>query len=132
MKNILDYNKYYEAKKNRFPNIKESEFMGFKILLGKDAKSNDHLSINMAKENDVWMHCKGFPGSHVLIRVKDKLPTKEIIKHAAELAKKNSKAKNNDIAEIVYCRAKFVKKKKDMNVGQVEVDYTNSEFIKVK
>lgn len=131
MKNIKKYRNFLESKKNKFPNIKKEVFNDFIIYVGKDAKSNDHLTFNVAENDDLWFHTKGEPGSHVVIRVKDRLPTDEVIKYAASLAKKNSKAKNKNIAEVVYCKVKFVKKAKNMNPGQVKVDYTNSYTIKI-
>jgi predicted ribosome quality control (RQC) complex YloA/Tae2 family protein len=77
------------------------------------------------------MHTKGVPGSHVVIRVKENLPTESIIKKAAELAKKNSKSQKDETATIVYCHREFVKKEKGMNDGQVRVDYINSYEIKI-
>ena len=75
------------------------------------------------------MHAKGFPGSHVVIRVRENLPTPEVIKYAAELAKKNSKANKENAVTVVYCQSRFVKKEPGMNDGQVKVDYNNSEEV---
>jgi len=130
MKNILDFEKYFEGK-NKFPNMKVLEYDGFIIKVGRDAKSNDHLTFNVADKEDIWMHIKGVPGSHVVIRVMDKLPTEHVIRFAAELAKKGSKAKNEDSATVVYCQRRFVKKEPGMNDGQVKVDYINAYEIQV-
>jgi len=130
MKNILDFEKYFEGK-NKFPNIKKVEYGGFIIKVGRDAKSNDHLTFNVADKEDIWMHVKGVPGSHVVIRVMDKLPTEHVIRFAAELAKKGSKAKNEDSVTVVYCQSRFVKKEPGMNDGQVKVDYINAYEIQV-
>ena len=99
--------------------------------MGRDAKSNDHLTFNVADDEDIWMHVKGVPGSHVVIRVRENLPTETTIRKAAELAKKNSKAKDKDHATVVYCQRKFVKKDPGMNDGQVKVDYVNAHDINV-
>ena len=79
----------------------------------------------------MWFHVKGVPGSHVVIRVRENLPTETIIKAVAQLAKKNSKASKDDKATVVYCQKRFVKKESGMNDGQVKVDYTNSYQIVV-
>ena len=54
-----------------------------------------------------------------------------VIKSAALLAKKNSKAAKENNVTVVYCQRKFVKKESGMNDGQVKVDYTNSYQIVV-
>jgi len=126
MKWIKSYN---ESKKDKFPNIKKVDINGFIVYVGRDAKSNDHLTFNVADKEDIWMHVKGVPGSHVVIRVRENLPTQETIKLAAEMAKKNSKLEKGSKATVVYCQRRFVKKESGMNDGQVKVDYINASEI---
>jgi predicted ribosome quality control (RQC) complex YloA/Tae2 family protein len=127
----MKYLSYFEGKKDKFPNIQKLDIDGFVVYVGKDAKSNDHLTFNISSDNDLWFHVKGVPGSHVVIRVRENLPTETVIKLAAQLAKKNSKASKDDKATVVYCQSRFVKKESGMNDGQVKVDYTNSYQIVV-
>ncbi len=129
---IKNFSLYVESKKDKFPNVKKMELDGFIVYVGKDAKSNDHLTFNMASDDDIWMHVKGVPGSHVVIKIKENLPTPELIKSVAAIAKKNSKASDKEEAKVVYCKRKFVKKEQGMNDGQVKVDYNNSNTITVK
>lgn len=126
---VLKFKEYLNESKKKFPNIKKIEIDGFTVLVGKDSASNDHLSINMANDDDLWFHAKGVPGSHVLIRIIDKLPTEKVIEKVAQIAAKNSKGKGK--VTVVYCKAKFVKKEPNMNTGQVKVDYKNSNKIEV-
>lgn len=126
---IKKFNLFNEGKKDKFPNIKKVEIDGFVIYIGRDAKSNDHLTFNVADKEDIWMHVKGVPGSHVVIRVRENLPTLELIKKVAELAKRNSKADKEESATVVYCQRRFVKKEQGMNDGQVRVDYLNADEI---
>lgn len=128
---IMNFKLFTEGKKDKFPNIQKVDIDGFVVYVGKDAKSNDHLTFNVADKEDIWMHVKGVPGSHVVIRVSENLPTETVIKSAALLAKKNSKAAKENNATVVYCQRKFVKKESGMNDGQVKVDYTNSYQIVV-
>ncbi len=125
---IKKYKSFNESK-NKFPNIKTLDIDGFVVYLGCDAKSNDHITFNMSDPDDIWFHVKGFPGSHVLILVREKLPTPEVIRKVAEIAKKNSKAKGQNEVNVLYCKVKFVKKEPGMNDGQVKVDYKNSNEI---
>jgi predicted ribosome quality control (RQC) complex YloA/Tae2 family protein len=128
---IKNFNLFNESKKDKFPNVQKLDIDGFVVYVGKDAKSNDHLTFNVADKEDIWMHVKGVPGSHVVIRVRENLPTEAIIKAAAQLAKKNSKASKDDKATVVYCQKRFVKKESGMNDGQVKVDTINSDKIVV-
>jgi predicted ribosome quality control (RQC) complex YloA/Tae2 family protein len=126
---IKKYSTFLESK-DKFPNIKKMEIDGFQVLMGRDALSNDYLSINMANDDDLWFHAKGVPGSHIIIRVKDSLPTEKTINSVATLAAKNSKSKGK--TTVVYCKAKYVKKSSDMKPGQVSVDYKNANEIVVE
>lgn len=123
---IMKFKSFNESKKDKFPNIKKVDINGFVVYVGRDAKSNDHLTFNVADKEDIWMHVKGVPGSHVVIRVRENLPTQETIKLAAEMAKKNSKVEKDSKATVVYCQRRFVKKESGMNDGQVKVDYPNA------
>ncbi len=67
---IKNYKLFIESK-NKFPNIKKMEIDGFLVYIGKDSKSNDYLTFNIAEDNDLWFHIKGVPGGHVVIKVKD-------------------------------------------------------------
>jgi hypothetical protein len=129
--NIIKFSKFFESKKVKFPDIKKYEYNGFIIYMGRDAKSNDYLTFNMADKEDIWLHTKGVPGSHVVIRVSENLPTDDVIRYAAEIAKKNSKFSKENNVTVVYCQRRFVKKGVGMNDGQVKVDYINSYEIKV-
>lgn len=96
----------------------------YKVLVGRDSKSNDMLSIKIAKQNDYWFHARGLPGSHVVLRVEDTkvgIP-KNIIKNAAQIAAFYSKAKTAGTAPVSYTLAKFVRKKKGMEPGKVLVE----------
>jgi predicted ribosome quality control (RQC) complex YloA/Tae2 family protein len=123
---IKNFNLFSESKKDKFPNIQKLEIEGFIVYVGKDAKSNDHLTFNVSDKEDIWLHVKGVPGSHVVIRVRESLPTETVIKSAAQLAKRNSKASKESNVTVVYCQRRFVSKESNMNDGQVKVDHTNS------
>ena len=126
---IKKFKLFKESKKDKFPNLKKMEIDGYSIIMGRDALSNDHLTTIMADPEDLWFHVRGVPGSHIIIRQRDKLITNEVKRQVAELAAKNSKAKGD--CTVVCCKAKFVKKDPDMKPGQVKVDYKNAEEIKI-
>ena len=126
---IKKFKLFKESKKDKFPNLKRMEIDDYSIIIGRDSLSNDYLTTIMADPEDLWFHVKGVPGSHIIIRQKDKLITNEVKRKVAELAAKNSKAKGDCV--VVCCKAKFVKKESDMKPGQVKVDYKNAEEIKI-
>ena len=125
----MKYIKYFEGKKKEFPNYKKFDKVGFVIYVGGDAESNDYITFKIADDDDIWLHTMGIPGSHVIIRVKNSkytqeksVPTETVLKFAAELAKKHSKADKDKPCDVRFCQRKFVYKTPEMKVGQVGVD----------
>lgn len=125
---IKNFSSFNESKQ-KFPNLKKVLIDGYTLIIGKDAKSNDHLTTVMADPEDMWFHVKGKPGCHAIIRQRDKLVTKEIKREVAEIVAKNSKIKGDCV--VICCKSKFVKKNSGMNDGQVSVDYKNAEEISI-
>lgn len=109
---------------------KREEFMGYQILIGRNAEMNDILTTQIANEEDIFFHASGVPGSHVIIIKKEneEVP-KEVIQRAAELAAVNSRGKGQ--VRVVWTKAKYVTKDKSQKMGEVYVDYDKSHFIKV-
>jgi|GEM_PF-5561595 len=113
------------------PNFKKIIIDDFVVYQGRDAKSNDYITLEIASDDDYWFHAKGYPGSHVVLKIKDKLPTQETIRKVAKIAADNCKCPESKV-KVVYCKKKFVKKKSGMNPGQVSVDTLNSYEIIVE
>lgn len=106
--------------KKKFPNIKKSEIDGFEVLIGKDAESNDYLTMQMRQDGDLWFHAHGFPGSHIILRCGTRIPDFNTKKKVAELAAKNSKA--SGLATVICCPIYLVKKEPGSNAGKVKVE----------
>ena len=99
------------------------DYNGFQIFVGRNNKENEEISFSKGQPNDIWLHIKDIPGSHVLIlRNNQELPN-DVLLHAANLACEYSKAKKGDKVTVDYCERKFVKKIKNSKPGNVI--YTN-------
>ena len=99
------------------------DYKGFQIFVGRNNKENEEISFSKGQPNDIWLHIKDIPGSHVLIlRNNQELPN-DVLLHAANLACEYSKAKKGDKVTVDYCERKFVKKIKNSKPGNVI--YTN-------
>jgi hypothetical protein len=122
--------KKFNEHANNKPNYKKHIIDDFIVYQGKDAHSNDYVTFELGEPEDYWLHVKSIPGSHVLIKVKGMIPTSEVIKKAAQIAGKNSKAKDDNVV-VIYCKKKFVKKERDMKPGEVRIDKHNSYEISV-
>lgn len=92
----------------------------YTILVGKNNKQNDLLTLKTAKKDDLWLHTKNIPGSHVIIRRK---PGEEIpfttIEEAAQLAAYHSKARASSQVPVDYTSVSQVKKPNGAKPGMV-------------
>jgi len=90
--------------------------------VGRNAKENDELTFGLAKSDDLWLHARGTPGSHVLVRLqKGTDPPPETLCDAATLALLYSDLKKTGKGEVIYTRRKWVKKAKGQPAGAVIV-----------
>ena len=124
----MKYIKYFLESKSDKPKVKKHDIDGFVVLQGKDATANEYLTLEVANENDIWMHAKGVPGSHIIIKIKDKIPTETTLQRVAIIAARNSKSVE-EMVKVVYCKKKYVTKETGMSTGQVKVDYINANEI---
>jgi predicted ribosome quality control (RQC) complex YloA/Tae2 family protein len=98
-------------------------FGGMKVLVGRNAKQNDELTTHVAKKEDLWLHARGVPGSHVVLQSggRKQIP-KEAIEQAAELAAFYSEAKTQSLAPVSYTLKKYVRKPKGAGPGAVVME----------
>lgn len=96
---------------------------GWEVLVGKNAKANDELTLKVARKNDLWLHAKDVAGSHVVVRQHpgQNFPN-HIIEKAGALAAANSKRKTDTLCPVIYTQKKFVRKAKGAPAGQVIVE----------
>jgi predicted ribosome quality control (RQC) complex YloA/Tae2 family protein len=99
------------------------EFNGYHIWIGKNAKANDILTLKYAFKEDLWLHAKDVPGSHVVIKYKaGKNFPKDVIERGAQLAAYYSKRKNETLCPVAVTSKKFVRKRKGDPAGAVVVE----------
>jgi predicted ribosome quality control (RQC) complex YloA/Tae2 family protein len=79
----------------------------YKVMVGRNSNENQKL-LQAAKGNDLWMHTREIPGSHVIIRTdKQNLPD-SVIEAAAKLCVDFSAKSPGDYL-VDYTKRKFVK-----------------------
>lgn len=100
---------------------------GTEIFVGKNNKQNDYLTNKLAGKDDIWLHTKDIPGSHVVIRSKQ--PSEQTIFEAANLAAYFSKARHSSSVPVDYTRIRYVKKPNGAKPGFVI--YENQQTIYV-
>jgi len=90
--------------------IREGELFwieDYKVMVGRNANENQKL-LSLAKSNDIWMHTREIPGSHVIIRTdKQNLPD-SVLEAAAKLCVDFSTDQPGNYL-VDYTKRKFVK-----------------------
>jgi len=103
--------------KKKKAKIKEGELFwidDYKVLVGRNSTENQKL-LQSAKANDLWMHIRNMPSSHIIIKTdKQNLPA-HVIEAAAKLCVDFSTSSYGDF-DVDYTKRKFVKIQEGSNV----------------
>ncbi|PRW59758.1 ferrous iron transporter A [Chlorella sorokiniana] len=95
---------------------------GLAVLVGRNSRQNDTLTMDMANPGDVWMHARGVPGAHLLMRVPaGQQPEAADLQFAADLAAWFSKARTDGKVDVTMCDPKHISKPTGAKPGQVMV-----------
>lgn len=111
---------------------KPNEFLssdGFTILVGKNNKQNDFLTLKIAHNDDLWMHTKNIPGSHVIIKTEGKEIPESTIFEGAMLAAFFSKSKMSSQVPVDYTLKKNVKKPNGSKPGMVIYETNSTIYV---
>lgn len=103
-----------QRKKER---VKDAELFwieGYKVLVGRNSNENQKL-LSIAKANDIWMHIRDIPSSHVIIRTDKQNIPESVIKSASKLCVDFSLKQAGDY-EVDYTKRKFIKVQEGSNV----------------
>jgi len=92
---------------------------GYTVRVGKNAQQNDEL-LRGARPNDLWLHARDVPGSHVVIsRHGQEDIANEVITEAAQLAARHSKSRHEKHVAVSVAQVKHVRKPKGAPAGLV-------------
>lgn len=97
------------------------------ILVGKNNKQNEYLTMKLARKNEIWLHTKDIPGSHVVIR--DSKPSEQTLMEAATLAAYFSKSQNSSSVPVDYTAIRHVKKPNGAKPGYVIYDNQKTIYV---
>jgi len=94
---------------------------GFEILVGRNARQNEHVTFGLAHSADLWLHVRDAPGSHVVIRSGGQRVTDETLHMAAQLAAYYSSQRGERAAVVIYTPRRFISRAPGGRAGQVLV-----------
>lgn len=93
------------------------------VLVGRNRRGNEYLSMTVARGNDIWMHSRGCPGAHVIIQNRRGSPTvtDECLQFGADLAIFYSDLRNENKAEVTAAEPKHIQKPRGAPLGAVKL-----------
>ncbi len=83
---------------------------GTNIYVGKNNIQNEYLTHKNALPNEVWVHIKDSPSSHVIIKQSLEDVSDDTLRLAANICAYYSKYKHSSSVAVDYTKARFVKK----------------------
>jgi predicted ribosome quality control (RQC) complex YloA/Tae2 family protein len=92
---------------------------GFGMLIGKNSRQNEEVTFRQATGNDIWLHARGVPGAHVIIKAAGREVPRGTLEQAAELAAYYSQARGSTSVPVDYTLQRYVRHMKGGGPGMV-------------
>lgn len=118
-----------KRKDKPLPPIEYQSSDGFRILVGRNNKQNDTLTLRTVQKNDMWLHTKGIHGTHVIICADGREISDIAIVEAAQIAAAHSKGKDSAQVPVDYTRVKNVSKPNGALPGKVIYVNYNTVYV---
>jgi len=105
---------------------------GNAIYIGRTGRENDQVTFDIAGPGDLWMHARGVPGSHVIVRLArpDNAEDAEAMETAAALAAFYSSSRTSGTVDVDIAERRHVRKIKGAGPGMVT--YRNERTVAVR
>ncbi|GAB4188569.1 MAG: NFACT RNA binding domain-containing protein [Roseiflexaceae bacterium] len=107
------------GKGRRLPPLRVESPDGFTIYVGRSAGQNEQITFKIAAPDDLWLHARGIPGAHVIIKSGGREVPDATLLEAAGLAAFFSRARNDAAVEIDIAPRKAVRRIPDAPPGLV-------------
>lgn len=92
---------------------------GFVMLIGKNSRQNEEVTFHQATANDIWLHARGVPGAHVIIKAAGREVPRSTLEQAAEFAAYYSQARGSTSVPVDYTLQRYVRHMKGGGPGMV-------------
>ena len=89
------------------------------ILIGKNSRQNEEVTFHQATSNDIWLHARGVPGAHVIVKAAGRDIPHSTIEEAASLAAYYSQARGSTSVPVDYTLQRHIRHMKGGGPGMV-------------
>jgi predicted ribosome quality control (RQC) complex YloA/Tae2 family protein len=105
---------------------------GWEALVGSSARGNATVTFDLARPDDLWLHARGVPGAHVVLRPpsgSSAQPPAAVLRGAAGLAARHSSARAAGQVDVDYVERRHVRRVPNGPPGLVR--YTGERTLRV-
>lgn len=99
--------------------LKVSTPEGIVIWVGRNSRQNDEVTFGKGRSEDLWLHVRGVPGAHVIIKSGGRSVPAAVLNRAASLAAYYSAARGEGHALVDVTERRYVRKIKGGKPGMV-------------
>jgi predicted ribosome quality control (RQC) complex YloA/Tae2 family protein len=92
---------------------------GFTVWVGKNAAQNEELTFRRAAPDDLWLHARGLPGAHLVVRTEGRPVPESTVEWAAELVAYYSRGRDDTQVPVDVVQRRHVHRLKGGRPGQV-------------
>ncbi len=125
------YVKTRRGAKRKMPTLAPKTFVtddGFTVLVGRNNVQNDRLT-KEARGDDIWLHTKNIPGSHVILVTSGETPPERSVLQAAMLAALHSGAATSGQVPVDFTQVRHVHKPAGAKPGFVIFEKNRTLFV---
>jgi predicted ribosome quality control (RQC) complex YloA/Tae2 family protein len=101
----------------------------WEALVGASAAGNVAVTFDLGQADDLWLHARGTPGAHVILRTAGAEPPDAVIERAAQVAAYHSARRADTAVDVDVAQRRYVKKIAGGPPGLVR--YSNERTIRV-
>ena len=102
---------------------------GHLVLVGRNNRQNDQLTLRTAKKQDIWFHTKNIPGSHVILTAQGESVSQQAIREAAEIAAFHSHGGASSQVPVDFTQVRNVRKPQGAKPGMVIYDSYQTIYV---
>ncbi len=113
----------------RTPYLRVHSPTGWEIVVGRNARQNDQVTFQVANADDLWLHARGVPGAHVVVRTGGQPVDESTLMMAAQLAAYYSQRRGENAVPVAVTTRRFVTRAAGNHPGLVHV--RNAETVTV-
>jgi hypothetical protein len=103
--------------------IRRQSADGLSLLVGKNSRQNEEVTFHLAAAGDLWLHARGVPGAHVIVKSGGRPVPEPTLRQAAALAAYYSQSRTATSVLVDYTEQRHVRHLKGGGPGLVTYDH---------